>query len=141
MRQFLLGSVMALTLVGCEPTQLYIAHNTVVGLDASVNAERTSGRLLVGYDRQFIALAPKAVRPSRRDGDEEVHPSARDAMSALSCTDVEVKGIFLTRYSERLATGLAARDAADELKSDADALFADCWGEKPDAAEKPEAQP
>ena len=41
--------------------QLYIAHNTVVGVDAVVDTNRQVGRIVVGYDRQFVALAPKSV--------------------------------------------------------------------------------
>ena len=48
-----------------EPTQLYIAHNTVLGLDAAVDTNRQAGRLLFGYDRQFVALAPRSVPPYR----------------------------------------------------------------------------
>ena len=49
-----------------EPTQLYITHNTVLGLDAAVDTNRQAGRLLFGYDRQFIALAPRSVPVRKR---------------------------------------------------------------------------
>lgn len=133
MRRILLAPIIAFAAGACEPTQLYIAHNTVVGLDASVNTERTAGRLMFGYDRQFVALAPKAVKPAPHKWDEQegISDEAQEAMSAIACTEVEVDGIFLTKYSERLATGSAARDAARVLaeKSTPASLF-QCWEAK-----------
>lgn len=127
MREIPLAALIVLAVSGCEPTQLYIAHNTVVGLDVAVNTERSAGHLMFGYDRRFVALAPKSVKPLAHDGDEQQSSEAREVMSALSCTEVEVDGIFLTKYSERLATGLAARDAANTIKDpQASSLFR-CW--------------
>jgi hypothetical protein len=40
-------------LAGCEPNQLYMASHTVVGINAAVNPEQTTGSLLIGYDRSF----------------------------------------------------------------------------------------
>ena len=125
----LLGLIAGLTACG-EPTQLYIAHNTVVGLDAAVDTNRQSGRLVVGYDRQFIALAPKAVphtndaKPPDPACDNPESPDAvcREAMAALSCNEVEVRGIFLTRFKDNLATGTAAIGAANTIKNTADRL-------------------
>jgi hypothetical protein len=124
-----LGLIAGLAACG-EPTQLYIAHNTVVGLDAAVDTNRQAGRLLFGYDRQFIALAPKAV-PHKKDleepdpvCDEPVSADAacREAMAALSCSEVEVRGIFLTRFKDNLATGTAATKAASTIKTTAERL-------------------
>ena len=50
-----------LVLTACDANQLYIGHDTVLGLNASVNSERSSGRIVFGYDRQFITLVPKSV--------------------------------------------------------------------------------
>lgn len=141
----LLGLICSTGLAACgEPTQLYIAHNTVVGLDAAVDTNRQSGRLLFGYDRQFVALAPKSV-PHKGDPQDSgavcnaPEANCREAMAALSCNEVVVEGIFLTRFRDRLATGTAATNAAkaivDFVKSKptseqdreiAGALF-DCW--------------
>ena len=100
-----------------EPTQLYITHNTVLGLDAAVDTNRQAGRLLFGYDRQFIALAPRSV-PRTEAGEpdcDDVNDDCREAMAALSCNEVEVRGIFLTRFKDRLATGTAAKKAAEKI--------------------------
>jgi hypothetical protein len=99
-------------LAACEPKQLYIAHNTVIGVDAAVNADRTAGQLMIGYDRQFVALVPKSV-PEQGAGSE-----SREAMAALVCSKLEVDGIFLTEYSERLATGDAAVEASNTIAKD-----------------------
>ena len=140
-----LGLIGSTGLAACgEPTQLYIAHNTVVGLDAAVDTNRQSGRLLFGYDRQFIALAPKSVshQPDPDHHDPVCDPEGaecREAMAALSCSEVVVEGIFLTRFRDRLATGTAATNAAKAIvnfvKSDAGAeekrkiggVLFDCW--------------
>ena len=144
----LLALIASTGLIACgEPTQLYIAHNTVVGLDAAVDTNRQSGRLLFGYDRQFIALAPKSVPHKQNSEFPDVVCDAPDAkcheaMAALSCNEVEVRGIFLTRFKDNLATGTAATKAATTIKKAADDLvkgtgsqqeqsaipaFFDCW--------------
>jgi len=101
-------------LAGCEPTHLYVVHTTVVGVDAGVNTQQTAGHLIVGYDRKFAAVVPKSV--ARDDGGKE-------AMAALSCSETEVSGIFLTGFTEYLATGEAAKEFAARLgRSDRQAL-------------------
>lgn len=119
----LLGLMASVTLAACgQPTQLYVAHNTVIGLDAAVDTNRQSGRLIFGYDRQFITLAPKAV-PCEEDG-----ANCREAMAALSCNEVVVEGVFLTRFKDRLATGKAAVEAAEAIKKKPEiATLFDCW--------------
>ena len=112
----LLGLIAGLTACG-EPTQLYITHNTVLGLDAAVDTNRQAGRLLFGYDRQFIALAPRSV-PGTEAGEpdcDDVNDDCREAMAALSCNEVEVRGIFLTRFKDRLATGTAAKNTSEKI--------------------------
>ena len=105
----------ALTLAACEANQLYIAHDTVLGLNANVNSARTSGKLVFGYDRQFGTLIPKSV-----DVEEDQAGNGREAMAVLACSDVGVDGIFLTRFVEHLATGQAARNFAKELADSPD---------------------
>jgi hypothetical protein len=99
------------SLIACEPTQLYIAHNTVIGLDAAVSTEQTAGHLTIGYDRQFLALVPKSVPEAEGDA------KSREAMAALVCSELKVDGIFLTAYNEKLATGDAAKRAAKVIAS------------------------
>lgn len=113
-------------LSGCEPTNLYVAHHTVVGVNASMNSERTTGHLVIGYDRKFATVVPKSVdAESGTDG-------GKDAMAALSCSDVEVKGIFLSKFVEYLATGEAAKTFATQFGKTGEAgkIF-DCYDDSP----------
>ena len=126
-----LASVLAVG--GCEARQLYISHDTVIGLNASVNTERTSGKLLFGYDRQFGVLIPKSV-----DVGESKDGESREAMSVLSCSQVRVDGITLARFVEHLATGEAAKNFATALAenpSEVNLGFFDCF-ESPTGAEQ-----
>ena len=102
-------------LAGCEPNQLYMASHTVVGINAAVNPEQTTGSLLIGYDRSFATVIPRSVETTATDGTQ-----TRDAMSALVCSNLSVDGITIRRYTESLATGEAAKTFADKLKSDSD---------------------
>jgi hypothetical protein len=99
-----------LILSACEPVNLYVAHSTVVGLNAAGNVDRSSGHLIIGYDRHFGAIVPKSVPV--KEGEE--------AMSVLSCSDLKVDGIFLAGFSEYLATGKAATGFAKIVASDDD---------------------
>ncbi len=113
-----LGLILAaLTLAACDANQLYIAHDTVLGLNANVNSARTSGKLVFGYDRQFGTLIPKSVDIEK---DQNGNSKGREAMAVLACSDVGVDGIFLTRFVEHLATGQAARNFAKELAKEPD---------------------
>lgn len=107
---FLIGCILS----GCEPTNLYVAHHTVIGVNAAMNTERTSGRLVIGYDRKFVTVIPKSVPI---DG---VANKQRDAMAALSCSEVEVKGIFLSKFIEYLATGEAGKKFAERFGNTGD---------------------
>jgi|GEM_PF-784839 len=122
----LLGLILAaLTLAACEANQLYIAHDTVLGLNANVNSARTSGKLVFGYDRQFGTLIPKSV-----DVEEGQTGNEREAMAVLACSDVGVESIFLTRFVEHLATGQAARNFAKALAENPDDVnlgFFECF--------------
>lgn len=95
----------AAILGGCEPTNLYVAHSTVLGVNGAMNADQSSGHLIVGYDRKFAAIVPKSVPTV--DG--------KEAMSVLSCSDVKVDGIFLAAFTEYLATGRAAQGFAKKV--------------------------
>ena len=97
-------------LPGCEATHLFVAHQTVVGVDAAVDTQMTKGHLVIGYDRNFVAIVPKSVEVPGKNGTQ------RDAMSAIACHKVEVKGIVLTQFTEYLATGKAARIYAENLR-------------------------
>lgn len=101
-------------LSACEANNLYVAHETVVGLNAQVSQDRQQGRLVLGYDRDFITLVPKSVDRGAN----------QDVMALLSCSELEVSGIFLTRYVDVLASGEAAKIFAGEL-TDGQTFF-DC---------------
>lgn len=97
--------VLVTWLGGCEPANLYVAHTTVLGVNGAMNADQSSGHLIVGYDRKFAAIVPKSVETE--DG--------KEAMSVLSCSDVKVDGIFLAGFTEYLATGRAAQGFAQKV--------------------------
>jgi hypothetical protein len=107
-----IGLTFSFGLVGCEATHLFVAHQTVVGVDAAVDTQMMKGHLVIGYDRNFVAIIPKSVDASS--------PTAgvahRDAMSAIACHKVEVKGIALTQFTEYLATGEAGKIYAESLR-------------------------
>jgi hypothetical protein len=107
------GAAVALSaaLTACQPTNLYVGSNTVVGVNGSMNTEQTAGHLIVGYDRRFAAIVPKSVPTGEADG--------KEAMAVLSCSELRVEGIFLTGFTEYLATGKAAtRFAANVAGTD-----------------------
>jgi hypothetical protein len=97
-------------LTGCEPNQLYIANHTVIGVNAAVNPEQTTGTVIVGYDRTFATVIPRSVQAGGTQ--------TRDAMSALACSSLSVRGITIQRYTESLATGEAAKTFAEGLRGD-----------------------
>jgi hypothetical protein len=97
-----------------QSSQLYIASHTVVGVNAAVNTQQTSGHLVIGYDRVFVTNPPKSV--SIDDASRGTNPEPRrDAMSVMSCSELVVTGIFLTGFTEHLATGQAAQNFATQL--------------------------
>jgi hypothetical protein len=71
-----------------------------------MNTEQTAGHLKIGYDRTFVIVVPKSVPV----------PNGREAMAVLSCSNLEVKGIFLTGFKEYLATGAAALNYSSLFK-------------------------
>ncbi len=95
---------------GCEARQLYVAHDTVIGINANVNQTRTSGRVIVGYDRYFITLVPRSADMPPPENGQPPDEDDREAMSVLSCSKMQIEGVFLTEFTERLATGRAAHE-------------------------------
>ena len=115
-----------LLLCGCEPTQLYLASHTVVGINGRVNPQQGTGTLLIGYDRTFATVIPRSVDKPQGG------LAARDAMSALVCSNLIVDGITIRKYTESLATGQAATQFADHLTKTEDPAgkikdFFDCF--------------
>lgn len=100
-------AAVAMLLAGCEANQLYMGAHTVIGINAQVNPEQTSGWVLVGYDRSFAALVPRSVQKDAQ---------TQDAMAALACSSLWVQGISIKRFNESIATGEAAKSFADGLK-------------------------
>lgn len=114
--RIVLAFIVCMVSQGCEPTNLYVAHDVVVGVNAQVSPDRQEGRLIIGYDRDFVTIIPKSVQV---DGGSD-----RDVMSLLGCTELTVGGIFLSSYTDSLATGEAAKLFA--MKVGEDDRFFDC---------------
>ncbi|MBI1733207.1 MAG: hypothetical protein HYR49_10650 [Gammaproteobacteria bacterium] len=93
---------------------VYIASDTSLGVIGAMNTAQTSGKLIIGYDRDFIAVVPKKPASGNKAtasaaGTNDLPPDRPgDALSAFNCTHVEIKGIKVTKFYERLATGPAA---------------------------------
>ena len=125
-------------IAGCGKPNLYVAHDTVIGINAAVNAARTSGRLVVGYDRDFVTLIPVSVKQKEGDSSKGENHSqsevkAREAMSVVSCSKLQVSGIWLSEFTERLTTGSVAQLYAQKLlQSEADPFSCSKEGEEPD---------
>jgi|SRR5882724_12439093 len=122
------GSILGLlaivvALAGCEASQLYVGADTVIGVNAGVNTERTAGHFIFGYDRNFATVIPKSV-PGVKDNPD---PNAREAMSALSCSKVTTDGIFLTGFKESLATGGAADAYARKIQQGQPTTMFSCF--------------
>ncbi|WP_299894160.1 hypothetical protein [uncultured Ruegeria sp.] len=95
--------------------QLYVAHDTVVGVNAAVSANRQQGQVVIGFDRDFAALVP-VIEPGGTGSDGNPRTN-REAMAVFGCTRMETKSIFLTRYSDVISTGEAANKLAAKLGS------------------------
>ncbi|WP_145976987.1 hypothetical protein [Leisingera aquaemixtae] len=109
----------AIGLTGCSPDNLFVAHETVVGVNAKVSADRQQGQLVVGYDRDFVTIVPTTV-----EGDN----GGREAMALLSCTELAVQGIYLAQYTDITATGAAAARLGKAIDEKGSAAF-DCDGD------------
>ncbi|WP_299212026.1 hypothetical protein [uncultured Tateyamaria sp.] len=104
MRFFTTG-LLALTLCNCAPKNLYVGHDTILGLNAKINQGRQDGQLLFGYDRDFTTIIPTQVR---------IDENETEAMSLVHCTELQVNGIYLDSYADFTATGTAARNIAQD---------------------------
>ena len=115
---------------------LYIASDTSVGLQASVNSARTAGKLAIGWERDFVVLIPRSVDVAKQrgdtpdtsdaidgDGDGDGFKRHKEAMSVASCTNFDTDGIYITRFEQKLATGEAARKLMETMRDGEDALF------------------
>lgn len=97
-------------IAGCGDT-LYVAHDTVVGINANVSANRQQGQVVIGYDRDFAAVVP-VMEPDPTSGSTR---TTREAMAVFGCTRMETRSIFLTRYSDVISTGESAGHLAKAL--------------------------
>src|SRR5262245_42386104 len=120
-QKLLLPALIAWLLNSCsyDATQLYVVHQTVIGIDAAVNNEQKAGHLLIGYDRRFLTISPKSVPMSNLDTipQETMAPQPtkatsttsssaaasrnraqqpKDVMAVLSCSHLEIDGLLLT---------------------------------------------
>lgn len=126
----------AMAVTGCDANQLYMGSRSVVGINASVNPELNSGSLIVGYDRAFAAVVPRSV--------DDNSTGKQEAMTAIACSSLGVKGVTIKHFKESIATGAAAEAFANTLKNDADKKsvkdFFDCFKNKPEAKPTPPTQ-
>ncbi|WP_139792877.1 hypothetical protein [Pseudophaeobacter leonis] len=116
-----------LALLGCDQN-LYVAHDTVLGINARLNKDRAAGKLVIGYDREFITIVPKGSRTEPVTGEEDqtsTSNASRDVMSSLGCNYLEAEGPTLKRYSDMVITGEAAIKLAAKIKEEND-KFLDC---------------
>lgn len=138
----LLSAGAATVLAGCDANQLYMGSRTVVGINASVNPEVSSGSLIIGYDRTFATVIPRsALEDQTVQTDQTIQ--RQDAMTALACSTLVVNGITIKRFTESIATGKAAQTFAAALKNDDPKPvkdFFDCFKDKPEV-KKPPAPP
>jgi hypothetical protein len=112
--------LMVLALAGCANwgKQLYVAHDTKLGIDASINTATTSGSIDLGYDRRFVTWVPRSVEIdedgvdgkviSDQDGDGQDEAKAREVMSVIACSNLRVGIVSIDYYDEAMATGRAA---------------------------------
>jgi hypothetical protein len=90
-----------------------MAHDTKLGLNASLNSAMTSGSVSLGYDRRFVTWVPRSVAESAST------PQAKDVMAVIACSKLKVGFLRLDLYDESMATGRAAVDFAQALATDA----------------------
>ena len=99
-----------LALPACEARNLYVAHDTVVGVNAMVNQSRQEGQLMIGYDRDFVTIVPKSVEKNSDEPDP--FKRERDVMSLISCSYLKIDGVNLDRYVDISVSGKAAEEYA-----------------------------
>jgi hypothetical protein len=95
-------------LSGCEAKNLYVAHDTVIGINANLSGDRRKGRLVVGYDRDFATIIPKSV---------DLGNGKKDVMASLGCNYIQITGANLTGYRDLVVSGDAAIELATKLDS------------------------
>lgn len=106
-------SIAFATLSGCATNNLYVAHDTVIGLNAKLSDTRQQGSLVIGYDRDYVTIIPKSVTiPDGKGGVK------KDAMASLGCNRVQVQGAQLVEYRDFVITGDAAIALAKKLNGD-----------------------
>lgn len=91
-------SVILLSACTSLSKQVYVASDTSLGVNGAVNTAQTAGKLVIGYDRKFVAYVPKIIY----EGDSDV-------MAVYNCTHLEVQGLRIKAFKEHLATGDAAK--------------------------------
>lgn len=106
-------AITSLLLSACGAKNLYVASRTIIGLNAEMDKEQATGHMKLGYNRDFLVVAPKSVPD--KDVSDKYMSDKKDAMSVYSCTDMEVTGIYLTKFNEILATGEAAQNIGATL--------------------------
>jgi hypothetical protein len=135
-------ALLVLMLAGCTNwgEQLYLAHDTKIGLDASINTATTSGSVDLGYDRRFITFVPRSVEIEEQETElvgsngesgetdrnteeiggnaEDTRTKAREIMSVMACSNLSVSLFTIDYYDESLATGRAAVLFARALAQD-----------------------
>jgi hypothetical protein len=135
-------ALLVLMLAGCTNwgEQLYLAHDTKIGLDASINTATTSGSVVLGYDRRFITFVPRSVEIEEQETElvgsngesgetdrnteeiggnaEDTRTKAREIMSVMACSNLSVSLFTIDYYDESLATGRAAVLFARALAQD-----------------------
>jgi hypothetical protein len=120
MRMLMMGSLL-LVLAACQNTgqQLYIAHDTNLGIDTSYNTAMTSGSIDLGYDRRFITWVPRSVDIGDANvGTDDSDTDAKEVMSVIACTRLQVGALTILYYDESMATGRAAMMFAQKLKDE-----------------------
>lgn len=101
------------TLSGCATNNLYVAHDTVIGLNAKLSDTRQQGSLVIGYDRDYVTMIPKSVTVVDDNGVVK-----KDAMASIGCNRVQVQGAQLVEYRDFVITGDAAIALAKDLSGD-----------------------
>ncbi|QPJ62239.1 MAG: hypothetical protein G3M70_10300 [Candidatus Nitronauta litoralis] len=98
---------MLVTLSGCGNSKnLVYRQNTVIGLEVSANPEGTSGKAVLGYDRETNAVVPKKMKSGGETAGQE-------AMSAVSISHVQIGFLEANCIYEAFATGDAAVNLAE----------------------------
>ena len=101
-----IAALSLLAATGCGGSLAYV-HNTVLGVDVTAAAEGTA-RIAVGYDSETFAVVPRfdPVGDGRHG----------DAMTLVSVSNVDVNGLEEIIFNHVIATGEAARLAAEDTQ-------------------------